>query len=90
MIILLTDPLVVASGLLLESDSILLSVGSSKLAITHVESRFFHVNFNDSRFGSNSSLRLSVHQKEPNNVFICLVSHLCSCRILARLESPLN
>ena len=43
MIILLTNPLVVASGLLLESDSILLSVGSSKLAITHVESRFFHV-----------------------------------------------
>ena len=74
MIILLTNPLVVASGLLLESDSILLSVGSSKLAITHVESRFFHVNLNDSRFGSNWSLRLSVHQKEPNNVFVLFLT----------------
>ena len=63
---ILTDPLVVASGLLLESDSILLSVGRSKLAITHVESRFFHVNLNDSLIGSNWSLRLSVHQNIMN------------------------
>ena len=34
----LTNPLVVASGLLLEGDSVLLSISSSELAVAHVES----------------------------------------------------